>query len=221
MRSPLRPAPASHRPARRQNGLSTGAATTEYHQPYGRRGDGAPVSRQSLPLPPVTGSCRRRVFPGRQRELSELRRWLSSLLPDCPVRDDVLSVATELGSNAIQHTASGRDGGWFAVEVAWHQSAVRVAVADRGGPAEPRVIDDPDGERGRGLLLVQGLSVRTGFTGDQRGRLVWAQIAWPDPDSAATEPPPASYQAAAGNCETALRFVRVLDGCSSAVGGTR
>jgi hypothetical protein len=33
-------------------------------------------------------------------------------------------------------------------------------------------------ERGRGLRVVQGLSVRTGYLGDQHGRTVWAQIAW-------------------------------------------
>lgn len=49
----------------------------------------------------------------------------------------MLCVASELGSNAIQHTDSGRDGGWFAVEVTWHQSVIQVAVADCGGAAEP------------------------------------------------------------------------------------
>jgi hypothetical protein len=68
------------------------------------------------PLAP--GLRRRRVFPGEERALAALRRWLSSMLATCPVRDDVLCVATELGTNAVQHTASGR-GGWFAVEVAW------------------------------------------------------------------------------------------------------
>jgi hypothetical protein len=34
-----------------------------------------------------------------------LRRWLESVLPDRPARDDVACVATELGSNAIRHTA--------------------------------------------------------------------------------------------------------------------
>jgi hypothetical protein len=66
-----------------------------------------------------------RVFPGHERELSRLRSWLSSLLPDCPERDEVLSVATELGSNALEHTASGDPGGSFAVEVAWHQTLVQ------------------------------------------------------------------------------------------------
>lgn len=134
----------------------------------------------SLPSPLAPCSRWHRVFPGHQRELSHLRRRLSSLLPECPARDDVLSVATELGSNALEHTASGQYGGWFAVEVTWQRSTVQVAVADCGGPAEPKVISDPEGERGRGLLLVQGLSLRIGWTGDVRGRLVWAEIAWTD-----------------------------------------
>lgn len=86
------------------------------------------------------------------------------MLPDCPARDDVTSVATELASNALRHTASGRD--WFAVEISRYQSVARVAVADQGGLAEPRVIDNPAAEHGRGLLLVRGLSIRTGVTGD-------------------------------------------------------
>jgi len=153
----------------------------------------------------------RRVFPGHQRELSELRRWLSSLLPKCPARDDVFSVATELGSNALEHTASGKPGGWFAVEITWHPNAVLVAVADCGGPAEPRVIDDLDGERGRGLLLVQGLSMRTGWTGDGRGRLVWAQVAWTDLDPAVSDSSDDPYHAAVREAEVALarRFAGV------------
>jgi Histidine kinase-like ATPase domain len=128
----------------------------------------------AAPWPPMRW---RRVFPGEERQLSILRRWLESLLPDHPARADVASAATELGANAIQHTASGH-GGSFAVEITWHQQAVRVAVADSGGPAEPRVINDPAAEHGRGMLLVQGLSVRTGITGDRRGRLIWADIPW-------------------------------------------
>jgi hypothetical protein len=117
------------------------------------------------------------VLPGDERELGRLRRWLAALLPECSARDDVISVATELGANAIRHTASGR-GGSFAVEITWYHSALRVAVSDHGAPTEPRLIDDPMGEYGRGLLLVRGLSVRTGVCGDQGGRQVWADVAW-------------------------------------------
>jgi hypothetical protein len=163
------------------------------------------------PASPLAPDLRwRRVFPGHKRELSNIRRWLSLLLPDCPARDNVLSVATELGSNAIQHTASGQ-GGSFAVEITWHSSTVQVAVADFGSPAEPHVIDEPAGERGRGLLLVRGLSVRTGHTGDQRGRLVWAQILWDGPSPAVPASSQDLYQAAICDGEAALarRFAGV------------
>jgi serine/threonine-protein kinase RsbW len=125
----------------------------------------------------------RRVFPGEERQLGLVRRWLESLLPDYPQREDVAVVATELCTNAIQHTLSGR-GGWFAVEVTWHNSMVRVAVADGGASGAPQVVNDPEGEHGRGLLIVRGLSARTGVWGDHRGRLVWADIGWSDADTA-------------------------------------
>ncbi len=40
-------------------------------------------------------------FPGDERKLCTVRRWLTSLLPDCEARDDVTSVASELAANAI------------------------------------------------------------------------------------------------------------------------
>jgi hypothetical protein len=119
----------------------------------------------------------RRAFPGEDRQLGVLRRWLESLLPECAARDDVACVATELGTNAVRHTASGQ-GGSFAVEITWDGQAVRVAVADEGAPGAPQVLDDPASETGRGLLVVRGLSVRTGVCGDHRGRLVWADVPW-------------------------------------------
>jgi hypothetical protein len=120
-----------------------------------------------------------RVFPGEERQLGVLRRWLASLLPRCPARDDVASIATELGANAVRHTASGR-GGWFVVEIIWPGPVVRVAVTDLGAPTGPQLVDDPEGEHGRGLLVVQGLSARAGVWGDRRGRVVWADVPWGD-----------------------------------------
>jgi hypothetical protein len=113
-----------------------------------------------------------------------------------PARDNVLSAATELASNALRHTASGR-GGWFAVEITRYPSVVRVAVADQGGPAEPQVIENLSAEHGRGLLLVRGLSMRAGVTGDQRGRLVRAGMAFGDTGNAAAVTDP---------CEAAIRL---------------
>ena len=141
----------------------------------------------------------RQVFPGEERQLGMLRQWLSSLLPECPARDDVMCVATELATNAVRHTASGR-GGWFAVEITWQRRMVRVAVADCGAPTGPQLIDDPTADHGRGLVLVRGLSERTGVIGDHRGRLMWADNPWDDGGTEPPTPAPDRYEAAAATC---------------------
>jgi serine/threonine-protein kinase RsbW len=152
---------------------------------------GAPDQGAPQSLGPSAPSVRnrwRRVFPGDERQLSLVRRWLESLLPDCPSRDDVLCVATELSTNAIRHTASGRRG-HFVVEVILQETAVRVIIEDSGAPGAPRVIDDPQGEQGRGLLVVQGMSARFGVLGDHRGRTVWAEVPFGVADMTASATP--------------------------------
>lgn len=139
------------------------------------RGSGASGALPEL----VPGLRWRRVVPGHERQLGVLRRWLESLLPQCPARDHVTAVTNELASNAVRHTASGR-GGWLSVEIVWYGPVVRVAVADSGAAATPRVIEDLASEAGRGLRLVRGMSVRTGVCGDHRGRLIWADVRWAD-----------------------------------------
>jgi len=138
-------------------------------------------------FPAVHRWCR--TFPGEERQLGMVRRWLASLLPECPARDDVALVVTELAANAVQHTASGR-GGEFAVDVAVSQVMARVCVTDGGSPEGPRVVADPDGERGRGLVVVANLSARTGVCGDHRGRRVWADVPWVDASATAPAPSP-------------------------------
>ena len=147
----------------------------------------------------------RRVFPGHEAQLHELRGWLAGLLPACSARDDVMAVATELAANAIAHTASGR-GGFFAVEVSWDGGMVRVAVADGGGPTCPRFGAQPDplSEGGRGLLIVEALAERTGICGDNRSRLVWADVLWHGPAAAAVPQLPAGLRAAVCDGEAAL-----------------
>ncbi|HEY1918455.1 MAG TPA: ATP-binding protein [Streptosporangiaceae bacterium] len=110
--------------------------------------------------------------------MRELRQWLAACLPDKTQRDDIILVASELASNAVLHTASGR-GGLFAVELNLLQGAIRVAVADGGAPVGPMLGDDVLGERGRGLLIVRGLATHSGVSGGCRGRLVWAELPWP------------------------------------------
>ncbi len=118
----------------------------------------------------------RRAFAGRQSDLPVMWQRLKSVLSSSAVLGDVLSIATELGANAIKHTASS-DGGGFAVELFCSSSCVRVMVSDAWSLGKPRVIEDLGAEHGRGLLLVQGLAERMGVSGDERGRQVWTEIA--------------------------------------------
>ena len=88
-------------------------------------------------------ACRwQRLFRGQESELGQLRRWLTELLPGGPGRDDLISVAVELGTNAVQHSASG-DGGWFTVEVASLGPVLRVSVTDEGAERGPCLTEDP------------------------------------------------------------------------------
>jgi len=128
----------------------------------------------------VASLRRWRIFPGEGEQLRELRQWLRDLLPKCEARDDVILVANELAANAVCHTASGR-GGQFSVEVTVAGDLLRVRVGDGGGPSQPRIIDDPAGERGRGLRLVQELSVGMGVSGGEHGRFVHAVLEWTEP----------------------------------------
>lgn len=163
--------------------------------------------QSTLGAPPelVPGLRWRRIFPGDERQLRVLRSWLASLLPQSPARDDLTVVATELACNTIKHTATGRGGG-FSVEIWWLESVIRVAVGDDGGPTEPQVIEDPEAEHGRGLLLVRGLSVRTGVYGDHRGRRVWADVRWDTSPLALTAADPSEAAIRDGEAALARRF---------------
>src|SRR6266536_6236893 len=69
----------------------------------------------------------------------------------------------------------------------------------------------PRGEHGRGLLIVRSLSCRLGVCGDERGRLVWAEVAWTGDGNGAPGLLPVGYEAAVRADEAALvqRFAGV------------
>lgn len=145
----------------------------------------------------------RNVLRGDGAQIRELRRWIAVLLPECEARDNVIAVAVELATNAIQHTASGR-GGALVIEITWSSAAVTIAVADGGAPQPPRLIEDLLADHGRGLRLVRGLSARMGVSGDHRGRLVWADVPWAGTGATAPASLPPGYEAAIRDGHTEL-----------------
>jgi hypothetical protein len=116
-----------------------------------------------------------------------------------------MSVAVELSTNAVRHTASG-SGGQFVVEVTWSVQMTRVAVYDDGSRDSPRVSEDLLCEDGRGLLMVNMLSLRMGVGGNARGRVVWADILWTGRDVSSQPKFPAGSASAIREAEADLAY---------------
>ena len=136
----------------------------------------APAARADRP-PVVVTAC----FPGRAAEVSSAREFARGVLgPEWPCLDEVLVMVSEIASNAVRHTASAADGGWFDLTVSVTDGRVRVAIGDRGSSSVPRVASGGEsGELvpgGRGLRIVDALAERWGHAGDELGRVVWFEV---------------------------------------------
>jgi anti-sigma regulatory factor (Ser/Thr protein kinase) len=129
------------------------------------------------------GMVWRRAFPGRGDQSALARRMVGQLLADTGRADDGVWVTAELVSNALRHTCSGGERGFFVVEVLLGAEAVRIVVYDLGGGAVPDFSRTPGmlgevAEAGRGLAGVATLAVRTGVVGNEvTGHAVWAELA--------------------------------------------
>ena len=78
-----------------------------------------------------------RTFPGVAASVPEARRFVTGLLTGCPAREVLVACVSELCTNAITHTASGK-GGVFTIEVELPRDGLaRVSVTDAGGPSVP------------------------------------------------------------------------------------
>lgn len=85
--------------------------------------------------------------------------------------DDAQLVVTELVSNGIDHGE-----GPITLTVSRKAGGMLVEVHDRSSRMpQPRPVD-PTSARGRGMQLVQALSVRWGAEQQNDGKVVWAQL---------------------------------------------
>jgi anti-sigma regulatory factor (Ser/Thr protein kinase) len=119
-----------------------------------------------------------RVFLGSRREVRNVREFVARVVDGCPVTDEVILLVSEVATNAVVHTASGK-GGTFTVIVHPLDRMVRVEVHDGGSETSPgvRAPEDLAGS-GRGLGLVESLATRWGHLGNRDGRVVWFEVDW-------------------------------------------
>jgi anti-sigma regulatory factor (Ser/Thr protein kinase) len=120
-----------------------------------------------------------RVFLGLPAQVRRVREYVAQAAGGCPVVDDVILLATEVATNAVVHTASGK-GGTFTVVVRPGDGVIRVEVHDGGSEASPGIrATEALAGSGRGLDLVESLATRWGHLGDREGRVVWFEVEWP------------------------------------------
>lgn len=125
-----------------------------------------------------------RDFPGEKAQVGAVRAWIEGFLPACDAREDLVTIASELSTNAVTHTRSGHPEGRFTVDVTWSPDCARVVAGDQGSDEVPGNPGNPGqdqvacAETGRGLLIVSALSSRWGLAGDASARWIWADVPW-------------------------------------------
>jgi anti-sigma regulatory factor (Ser/Thr protein kinase) len=121
------------------------------------------------------------TLPGYPEEVSRARRWARDILRDCPCADDAALIVSELGANAIVHTASGSAAGTFHIYLARTDHTLTIAVTDSGGTVSAPRAEHPgeDATHGRGLGVVTDLAADVRVHGDRRGRTITAELLIP------------------------------------------
>ena len=121
-------------------------------------------------------STHERTFPARPDQVREARLFMAGILAGGPLADDAVLCVSELASNCVLHSASGRQSGTFAVRAQVRDGHVWLTVVDDADPwGEPT----RDG-RAHGLDIVRELASEVGIGGDAlTGRAVWARLDGP------------------------------------------
>ena len=122
------------------------------------------------------------TIPGRPAEVSAARAFVTRTMAATgkgrTVDSDAATLLTsELVTNAIQHTASGADGGSVTIVVIDVPDGVLVEVIDEGSAGMPVVKSDLLATDGHGLYLVQQLTAQWGYLRDHVGTTVWFHLA--------------------------------------------
>jgi serine/threonine-protein kinase RsbW len=119
-----------------------------------------------------------RSFLATAAQAGAARRFLATILDGSPAAADAVLCLSELATNAIVHSDSGRPGGTFTVAVRLGQGSLCVEVRDQGGLWRGGGAIEDDG--GRGLLIVARTAREWGREGDgETGWTVWFALDWP------------------------------------------
>jgi anti-sigma regulatory factor (Ser/Thr protein kinase) len=114
------------------------------------------------------------TLPGTPESVRIARQLIREALPECLRAGDLMLAVTELGTNAITHSASGQ-GGSFTVRLGTSPGWARIEITDDGPAAS-----QPTPRNGWGLAIVVGITDRVGTVIQPDGcRIAWAEVTWP------------------------------------------
>jgi anti-sigma regulatory factor (Ser/Thr protein kinase) len=164
-----RPARSSRFDRSPDNGPWDGTAQIVAPAPARAEAEPGPGGSAGGPGHPDISPRFRRSFAGHPEQVAQARHFVTAALAGCPAAPDAELLASELATNAVQHSASGH-GGSFVVAISHAPGRVRVTVTDGGSATCPAVHVAGSADElelsGRGLLLVDVLADRWGYTGE-------------------------------------------------------
>ncbi|MFA1548154.1 ATP-binding protein [Actinomadura chokoriensis] len=122
------------------------------------------------------------TLPGVERSARHARVFARDVLGEGhPSLDDVQVCVDEAFTNGVEHTASGR-GGRVTVMFSLAGQDIVAEVVDDGAYGErPVMRDDPLAEGGRGLRIIDALSLEWGVRADGDRSAVWMRFPGPPP----------------------------------------
>jgi len=107
------------------------------------------------------------VLPGRPEAAAGAREFARKALAGYPAADDAVLALSEMVSNAVLHSKSGRPGGTLEVRLTVTAASVLAEVVDDGPLGVPAVTSrETWAERGRGLVIVEALTRAWGSVGN-------------------------------------------------------
>jgi len=121
---------------------------------------GETVSRLYVPHPGAAVQARRQVHEA-------LHAWQCDA-----IADDAVLLVSEIATNAVLHAGTP-----FRLTVARRPGIVRIAVTDGADTLPVRRHPAPDEPGGRGMALVEMLTVAHGADRVDGGKVVWAELA--------------------------------------------
>ncbi len=154
-----------------------------------------PTRASDLPARVARPAPVMRVLPATPESAADARRLTLWLLGDRhPAVDTAMLLISELVTNSVVHSQSGRPGGTVTVAICPGPTSVLIQVRDDGGPSGPRLLTSQTAgmaaragtvscpaaagaEHGYGLLLVDALADTWGTLTTSDGRVTWCRLA--------------------------------------------